>query len=83
MYTVYMYIVHQDDEAEPPPMIDRIVSLTALLLKRPADKSAGPSAKKLKATAQLLGTLWARLTWCNSMIVLPWKATIVETIEVT
>ena len=57
MYTVYMYIVHQDDEAEPPPMIDRIVSLTAPSLKRPADNSAGPSAKKLKATAQLLGTL--------------------------
>ena len=49
---------HQDDALdEPPPMTDRIVSLTAPLLKRPAENSAGRSAKKLKATAQLLGTL--------------------------
>ena len=59
MYShVYCMHTHQDDSLDAtPPKIDRIINLTSPSLKRPADSSAAPSAKKLKATAQLLGTL--------------------------
>ena len=55
---VYCMHTHQDDDLdEAPSKIHRIVNLTAPSLKRPADSSGAPIAKKLKATVQLLGTL--------------------------
>jgi hypothetical protein len=49
---------HQDDDLdEAPSKIHRIINLTARSFKRPADSSGAPSAKKLKATVQLMGTL--------------------------
>ena len=43
------------EDLEPPPVADRIVSLTSPSLKRSSDSSQGAAAKKLKATV-LLGT---------------------------
>ena len=52
-----MHTTQDTGDAETPPKIDRVVGLTSPSLKRPADSSNAPSAKKVKATAQLLGSL--------------------------
>ena len=58
VYCMHTLHTHQDNALdEAPSKIDRIINLTSPSLKRPTDSSAAPSAKKLKATAQLLGTL--------------------------
>jgi hypothetical protein len=51
-----MHTTQDNLSGESPLKIDRIVGLTAPSLKRPADSSNAPNAKKVKATAQLLSS---------------------------
>ena len=51
-----MHTTQDNLDGDAPLKLDRVVGLTAPSLKRPADASNAPNAKKVKATAQLLSS---------------------------